>query len=63
MRPLVCFPPCPSWGERKWWESLFPGHPAGCGSAFGLGTMLGREDGEKIDWDDRVWTYPSSSSA
>lgn len=62
-RPLVCFPLCPSRGEGKCWESSFPGHPAGCSSGLGLGTMLGREDGEKIARDDGVRIHPSSSSA
>lgn len=54
-------PPCPSRGQGKCWESSFPGHPAGCG--LSLGTMLGREDGEKIARDDGVGAHASSSSA
>lgn len=51
-RPLVL-------GRGKVVGKFFPRAP----SSFRLRTMLGREDGEKIDRDDGVWAYPSSSSA
>lgn len=51
-RPLVL-------GRGKVVGKFFPRAPSG----FRPGTMLGREDGEKIDQDDGVLAYPSSSSA